>query len=93
MGVRSHLIGATALVLILAPGCGDEDPVPGSSRCARAFDSAGWREATRGDRQFDDRYEARRRKLAEDLLACRRLHRKPKAEVRRLLGSPRRQDV
>jgi hypothetical protein len=71
------LLGAALLLY----GCGGGEP-----DCAQPPDLAGWKEATKRTTILSERYEAKRREVAEDLVSCGSLRGASKADVVRQLG-------
>jgi hypothetical protein len=78
--MRRAAIGLLAAVLLLH-GCGGGEP-----DCAQAPDFAGWKAATKRTTILSERYEDKRREVAEHLVSCGSLRGASKAEVLRRLG-------
>jgi hypothetical protein len=77
---------ALAAASVVMAACGDDRA---STACDGPFDSARWKHVTAEQRSFDDRYEAERRRMADQLARCRLLVGRSKEEAARLIGRPR----
>jgi hypothetical protein len=79
--MRCVVLGLLA-VGVLLQGCGGEKP-----DCGQPPDLAGWREATAPTARLSERYEGKRREVAEHLVSCGSLRGVSRVEVLRQLGS------